>query len=115
MSHSNDILQITSPELKSWLDDANRSTPTVLDVREGWEFAVANIGHDALVHIPMGDIPRQFTELDEEKPVVCLCHHGVRSFQVAIFLKSQGFKEVYNLRGGIDAWSQLVDPNCPKY
>lgn len=86
---------------------------TVLDVREAWEVQVASL-HGA-VHIPMREIPARFGELDRNSTIVCLCHHGARSMQVAMFLEHQGFADVCNLSGGIDAWSRQVDPAVPTY
>lgn len=90
---------------------------TLLDVREPWEVEVASLQVEGLTlrHIPMGQIPARLGELDPTQPVVCLCHHGMRSAQVAAFLERQGFALVYNLAGGIDAWSATVDPRVPRY
>jgi rhodanese-related sulfurtransferase len=88
-----------------------------LDVREGWEARLARIAPasvDAL-HIPMGEIPARWSELDAVQPIVCYCHHGVRSLQVVAFLARQAYENVYNLAGGIDAWSCEVDPSVPRY
>lgn len=85
----------------------------VLDVREPEEIAIAPFP-DAL-HIPMGDIPSRLTELDREAEWVVVCHHGVRSAQVAIYLAHMGFARVSNLTGGIDAWSLTADPSTPRY
>ena len=85
----------------------------VLDVREPEEIAIAPFP-DAL-HIPMGDIPSRLTELDSDAEWVVVCHHGVRSAQVAMYLAHMGFARVSNLTGGIDAWSQLIDPSLPRY
>ena len=89
----------------------------LLDVREDWEVAVAAIApHGATaLHIPMGELVQRLHELDPAQPVVCLCHHGMRSAQVVAFLERAGFAEVYNLTGGIDAWSRDVDPRIPRY
>ena len=85
----------------------------VLDVREPEEIAIAPFP-DAL-HIPMGDIPSRLTELDSDAEWVVVCHHGVRSAQVAMYLARMGFERVSNLSGGIDAWSLTVDPATPRY
>jgi len=85
----------------------------ILDVREPFEIALAALP-DA-VHIPMGDIPGRLHELDPEAEIVVVCHHGIRSANVANFLASRGFESVINLRGGIDAWSRTVDPGIPVY
>jgi rhodanese-related sulfurtransferase len=85
----------------------------VLDVREPEEIAIAPFP-DAL-HIPMGDIPSRLTELDSDAEWVVVCHHGVRSAQVAMYLAHMGFARVSNLTGGIDAWSLTADPSTPRY
>ncbi|HEY2928140.1 rhodanese-like domain-containing protein [Piscinibacter sp.] len=89
----------------------------LLDVREPWEVALAAIRVDGVDarHIPMSRIPERLDELDPSQSIVCICHHGVRSLQVVAFLERQGFESVYNLAGGIDAWSQQVDPGVPRY
>lgn len=86
---------------------------TLLDVREPWEFQRCAIPRS--LHLPMGSIPSRLEDIPRDLPVVCLCHHGARSMQVAIFLERQGFAPVYNLEGGIDAWSRRIDPTCPTY
>jgi rhodanese-related sulfurtransferase len=89
----------------------------LLDVREPWEVQTARIevpGASAL-HIPMHLIPMRLAELPRTQPVACICHHGARSAQVVAFLLRQGFDDVYNLAGGIDAWSTQVDPGVPRY
>ena len=85
----------------------------VLDVREPEELAIA-LFPDAM-HIPMGDIPSRLTELDPDAEWVIVCHHGVRSAQVAMYLARMGFARVSNLSGGIDAWSLTADPATPRY
>jgi rhodanese-related sulfurtransferase len=93
------------------------SKPLLLDVREPWEFETAAIRIDGLETrlMPMNSVPAQLAELDPLQPVVCICHHGARSAQVVAFLERQGFDAVYNLAGGIDAWSLQVDPRVPRY
>jgi len=68
-----------------------------------------------ITHIPMGQIPARLGELDDEAQIICICHHGARSMQVASFLERQGYANVYNLTGGIHAWSTQVDPSVPQY
>ena len=68
-----------------------------------------------LLRIPMREVPARLAELDPARPIACLCHHGMRSLQVANYLTQNGFTEVVNLQGGIDAWSQEVDPSVPCY
>jgi rhodanese-related sulfurtransferase len=85
----------------------------VLDVREPQEIEIAPFPGAA--HIPMGDIPSRLTELDPDRETVVVCHHGVRSAQVAMYLARMGFESVLNLSGGIDAWSEEADPSTPRY
>jgi rhodanese-related sulfurtransferase len=59
--------------------------------------------------------PQRLAELDPSQPLACLCHHGMRSLQVANYLAQNGFAHVVNLQGGIDAWSHEVDPSVPRY
>ena len=89
----------------------------LLDVREPWEVDVAALRLDDIAarHIPLSQVPERLAELDPSQSIVCICHHGVRSRQVVAFLERQGFESVYNLAGGIDAWSALVDPTVPRY
>jgi len=104
--------EITPEELQSLLE--HDSDVVVLDVREPWELATASMGHS--VHIPMNDIPARFgNQLDPEKHIVVVCHHGVRSMNVTVWLRQQGFEKVQSLRGGIDRWARQIDPAVPVY
>lgn len=96
---------------------AGAPTPLLLDVREPWEFGLAAIHIDGLETrlMPMNSVPERFGELDPSQPVVCICHHGARSAQVVAYLERQGFEAVYNLVGGIDAWSTQIDAAVPRY
>jgi len=85
----------------------------LVDVREPAEVAYCAI--PGSVHIPLAEIPRRMGEIDQGRETVILCHVGGRSMQAALFLRSRGFDNVYNLAGGIDAWSQTVDPSVPRY
>ena len=107
------VKQISPAELAAWLADKSREAPLLLDVREPWEHDRARIAGSQLV--PMGQIQNRLAELDDEKEVVAICHHGGRSMQVATFLEKNGFAKVHNLAGGIDAWSRTVDPSVPLY
>jgi rhodanese-related sulfurtransferase len=91
--------------------------PVVLDVREPWELQTASVkplGFE-LRCIPMHTLGERLHELDRSTPLACLCHHGVRSQQVAIFLLQQGFSRIANISGGINAWSQELDSSVPRY
>jgi rhodanese-related sulfurtransferase len=86
----------------------------LIDVREPWEFATARI--NGSVEMPVGDVPaRAHQELDPDERLVILCHHGMRSMNVTVWLRNQGFEQVQSLRGGIDAWSAEVDPTVGRY
>lgn len=87
--------------------------PVLLDVREPWELAICRI--QGSVHIPMGQIPAAIPQFDPEQAVVCICHHGIRSYQVARFLEHQGLAQVINLEGGVAAWARDVDPSMATY
>jgi rhodanese-related sulfurtransferase len=91
--------------------------PLLLDVREPWEFELAAIRIDGIETrlIPMNSVPERCGELDPSQPIVCICHHGARSAQVVAFLERRGFESVYNLAGGVDAWSTQVDAAVPRY
>ncbi len=105
--------QITAPELAAWLADDARPKPVLLDVRENWEFETCRI--DGSVQIPMNTIPARIDDLDEDAEIVCICHHGARSMQVAAFLERNGFGKMVNLTGGIHAWALQVDSTMAKY
>ncbi|MEM9589021.1 MAG: rhodanese-like domain-containing protein [Planctomycetota bacterium] len=87
----------------------------LLDVREENEYAVAMIDGSTL--LPMSQIRDRLSELEphREKLIVVHCHHGGRSMQVTQALRSQGFTQVQNMAGGIDDWSQQIDPTVPRY
>ena len=104
--------EVTAKEVKAKLDAGESFT--LIDVREPWEFETARI--DGAKLMPMGDVPsRAHQELDPEEHIVVLCHHGVRSMNVTVWLRQQGFEKVQSMRGGIDAWSRTVDQNVPVY
>ena len=105
--------QLSAPQLKEWLDDPNRAPPVLLDVREPWEFDVCHIPGAKL--LPMRALPARYLELQRDAETVVICHHGARSYQVAMFLEQQGFGNVINLYGGMAAWSRDADPSTPTY
>ena len=113
------ISHIRPAQLPEWLASRQQGhvLPVVLDVREPWELKTASVAAQGfeLLAIPMGSIPSQLGTLDPARPVACLCHHGVRSLRVAAFLAQQGFEDVSNITGGIDAWSHEFDPSVPLY
>jgi rhodanese-related sulfurtransferase len=105
--------QLSPAGLKSMLQGKPDEKPVLLDVREPWEFQLANIAGSTL--IPMGEIPSRIQDIDSSHPTVVICHHGARSLQVVAYLERQGFENLHNLQGGIDAWSREVDPTVPLY
>lgn len=104
---------VTAPELAQWIADSTRPQPLLLDVREPSEYQTCHIENAVL--IPMNTIPARMEELDPEAEIVCICHHGARSMQVAAFLERNGYAKVSNLTGGVHAWSLQVDPGMPTY
>lgn len=105
--------QISAPELAAWLADSNRPKPLLLDVREPWEFELCRIDGSQLM--PMQTVPANIEALEPETDIVTICHHGMRSAQVAGFLARQGFTRLFNLSGGVAAWAAQVDPKMPTY
>jgi molybdopterin/thiamine biosynthesis adenylyltransferase/rhodanese-related sulfurtransferase len=104
------IPEITARELKARLDHGDDIY--VLDVREPHEYQICNLqGH----LIPLGELPQRVHELDSSREIVAHCKSGKRSAQAVEFLRGAGFKKVQNLKGGILAWSDEVDPSVPKY
>ena len=97
-------------ELAAYLE-ANQ--PLLLDVREPWEFNICHIEGSRLV--PMGEIQLRLQYLDPETETVVICHHGIRSRQVGMYLEYQGFSNVINLLGGVEAWAREVDPDMATY
>lgn len=109
------VEELTPTEFcERWPSDQSRSTGVVLlDVREPFELDIASV--DGVLHIPMQEIPARLRELPPDRALVIMCHSGGRSRRVAEFLAQQGFAEVFNLKGGIDAWSTEIDPQVPRY
>jgi sulfur-carrier protein adenylyltransferase/sulfurtransferase len=104
------VPEITPRELKARLDRGDDLY--ILDVREPHEYQICNIGGNL---IPLGDLSRRVNELDSAREIVAHCRSGKRSAEAAEFLRKAGFKKIWNLKGGILAWSDEVDPSVPKY
>ena len=102
---------ITVRELKDRLDKGDKVF--LLDVREPHEFSMAKIEGSTL--IPLGTLPQSLNQLDPADEIVALCHKGMRSADAVGFLLQQGFSNVKNLVGGIDAWSVEIDHSVPRY
>ncbi|MEE9270349.1 MAG: molybdopterin-synthase adenylyltransferase MoeB [Candidatus Krumholzibacteria bacterium] len=105
-----EVPEMTARELKSRMDAGNQ--PFILDVREPHEYEICNLdGH----LIPLAEIPARVHELDSAHDIVVYCRSGVRSASAVDFLRQAGFRKVWNLRGGILAWADDIDPSIPKY
>lgn len=120
------IAQLNPADFAAWRDQAAASLapaalPVVLDVREPWEVQTACVKEDRfrLLCVPMREIPARLAELRDtlgtDQPIACLCHHGIRSQQVASYLAQGGFSNLVNLQGGIDGWTHQVDAAVPRY
>ena len=104
--------QMTVAELKAYLD-ATDDKPLMLDVRESWEYRICRLEDTKL--IPMRHVPDALSELDPDRETVVICHHGIRSRQVALYMEHTGFSNVINLEGGVTGWAREVDPSMPTY
>jgi len=102
---------ISPKELKTRLEKGD--TLVLLDVREDWEYSLAKI--DGSILVPLGTLPQSLNRLNREAEIIAICHHGMRSADATNFLLQQGFSNVKNLVGGIDAWSTQVDEAVPRY
>lgn len=92
---------------------ASDTPPTVIDVRERWEYDLAHLEGSELV--PLNTLPERSGALDPSRTYALLCHHGMRSEMAANWLAQHGFTSLINIDGGIDAWSIEVDPSLPRY
>jgi molybdopterin/thiamine biosynthesis adenylyltransferase/rhodanese-related sulfurtransferase len=111
VSEPDDVPSVSVQELKRKMDA--REPLTLIDVRESWEYDIAQIAGSRL--IPLGELEERLAELPREGILVIQCHSGARSEQGAKLLQQAGFANVYNLEGGIEAWSRDVDPTVPRY
>lgn len=90
-----------------------REGALLLDVREPFEVATCAIASSR--HIPMRQIPESLPDLPRDRLILALCHHGARSLRVTQFLRANGFSQVSNVAGGIDAWAAEIDPSLARY
>jgi rhodanese-related sulfurtransferase len=104
--------QMTATELAARLRSGDEP-PLLLDVREPWEFAICRI--DGAQLLPMGQIVGSLDQLEPDRETLVICHHGIRSQQVAYFLERQGFSRIVNLVGGVAAWARDVDREMATY
>ncbi len=106
----NGIPQLTVKELKQRIDAGEEVQ--LIDVREPWEYKIAQIGGNL---IPQNEVPNRLSEIDRDREVIVHCHSGVRSQRIAEFLAQAGYPRVANLAGGIQVWSEQIDPKVPTY
>lgn len=104
--------QFSPKQLQEHLE-TGKDTTLLLDVREPWEFEICHIADSTL--IPMGEVPFRAEELDKANTIVVICHHGVRSRYVCMYLERAGFENVVNLSGGVEAWARDVAPDMATY
>ncbi len=103
---------LTATQLKEYLGHVTPA-PLLLDVREPWEFQTCHI--DGSRNIPMSQVPADCRDLDAQQETIVICHHGMRSQRVAVYLEQAGFTNIVNLTGGVAAWAREVDPSMPTY
>lgn len=103
---------MTPQELSSLLEK-NKEALTLLDVREPFEHDICLI--PGSLCIPLGQIPERTSEIPTDKPIVSICHHGVRSLRAINFLETKGFSNMHNLDGGIDRYALEADKSLATY
>jgi len=104
-------LQIEVDDLDRWKRDTKPLV--ILDVREPWELDIC--AFDGSLNIPMAALPGRLGELPDDRPVVVVCHHGMRSLHATQWLRAQGHDQACNLQGGIDAWASQIDATMKRY
>ena len=107
------IPEMTVTELKERLDRGDQLT--IIDVREPFEWDIGNLGSHGARLIPLGEIEDRADEIDPNDEVVLQCRSGARSAQALSILREKGYSRLWNLKGGILAWADQVDPSIPRY
>jgi rhodanese-related sulfurtransferase len=102
--------RLSAPQLAQYLE---QNQPQLVDVREPWEFEICHIANSLL--LPMAQVPASLDVFRQAEESVIICHHGIRSLQVAHFLTMQGIKNTINLDGGVEHWARYVDLEMPTY
>jgi adenylyltransferase/sulfurtransferase len=105
------VKNLSAAELKKMMESGNGFK--LIDVREKWEYDHSNI--DGADLIPLGTFVARSKNLGVDDKIIIYCHHGNRSYSACQYLVDNGFKDVYNLEGGIEAWSLNVDPSVSRY
>jgi adenylyltransferase/sulfurtransferase len=113
MQEKEDAHEISVEELKERLDRGER--PALLDVREPFEWNIINFEEYGARMIPLRQLPERLHELDADQELIVYCRSGSRSDRAAEFLRAQGFRNVLNLKGGVRAWAEEIDPSLPTY
>jgi rhodanese-related sulfurtransferase len=102
-----------SPELVREIIDGGEEALILLDVRDDWEWERAHI--ESAIHIPLDQLSGRIEDLDRNQEIVAYCHVGERSIDACLVLWDAGFRKIRSMIGGIEAWSELVDPTVPRY
>jgi len=104
--------ELSASELQDYLETVP-ARPLLLDVREPWEFDKARI--EGSTPVPMRTIPERLQDFDPDQEIVVICHHGIRSRMVGLYLENHGFSNIINLSGGVEAWAREVDLDMETY
>ena len=103
-----------SPELvREMMEGDEAEVVILLDVRDNWEWERAHL--EGAIHIPLEELGKRSDELDRQQEIVAYCHVGERSIDACLLLWEAGFRKIRSMTGGIEAWSELVDPSVPRY
>ena len=102
-----------SPELVREMIETDEENVILVDVRDDWEWELAHL--EGAIHIPLDVLGFRLNELNPHNEIVCYCHVGERSIDACLVLWEAGFRKVRSMTGGIEAWSELVDPTVPRY
>jgi rhodanese-related sulfurtransferase len=105
------IKNLSPQELKSIMDSGEQFR--LIDVREQWEFEIAKLDNSEL--LPLSNFINLSSSLNPEEKLIIYCHHGTRSYNACQYLAKKGFSNLFNLNGGINAWSKEIDSNVPQY
>jgi len=105
------MIEMTALELNEYISD--NPNAILIDVREDWEYNLAYIKDS--VHIPISEIQNKMYDYDEDQTIVFICHHGIRSRMVGIYFEQKDYKNIINLRDGIDSWAKTVDNKMAVY
>ena len=104
--------EFSATQLQGYLETAP-ARPLLLDVREPWEFDKACIEGATLV--PMRTVPERLQDFKPDQEIVVICHHGIRSRMIGLYLENHGFTNIINLNGGVEAWAREIDPDMETY